>query len=211
VRLDVAGALKRMGGLSGLYQRAARDFLHALPGQLVELQAALASELLLAGRLAHTLKGTAAMLGAMGLSETAAALEKQCLAGVAPADLLASGQALGALAAASSSQLQAALALFEAWQPAGESGQPAERLVTASPRLAAPQASALHQGLTELKQLLAADDVTALEKFAELAPALAEVPQGLLAPLEEALQELELGQGLQACGAISAWLEGVSA
>jgi HPt (histidine-containing phosphotransfer) domain-containing protein len=200
-----------MGGLSGLYQRSARDFVRTLPGQMAELQRALASNPAHARMLAHTLKGTASLLGAMALSDAASALEKQCLTGSPSSGLLAAGQALELLSVASSTQLQAALALLEAREPAADRGQATVRVAPVTAPASAPQTSPLQQGLAELMQLLSADDVRALEKYAELAPALHGVPDDLLAPLEEALQDLELEQGLQACGAITAWLEGVSA
>jgi PAS domain S-box-containing protein len=210
VGIDVSGALQRMGGLSSLYQRSAREFLHTLPAQVAELQSALHADLRQAGMLAHTLKGTAAMLGASALSQAASDLEKQCKAGSAPDTLHTSGLALARLADHSGTQLQAALALL-----AGTAAAPAMSQSTAPAPEAAPsqakEHTELHQGLAELMQLLAADDVMALEKYAELAPTFYAVPDDLLAPLEEALQDLELGQGLQACEAISAWLETVSA
>jgi hypothetical protein len=64
---------------------------------------------------------------------------------------------------------------------------------------------ALTQAIAELKPLLEADDFSALEKFAVQRPLLAELPEALLAPLDAALQDLDMAAGLRACSAIDDW------
>ena len=59
--LEIHDRLAHMGGLSGLYLRAAGDFLQALPAQLAALQlAANDTDSAPCAMQAHTLKGTAA-------------------------------------------------------------------------------------------------------------------------------------------------------
>jgi PAS domain S-box-containing protein len=76
--VDVAAALQRLGGLRTLYANAARDFLRALPEETQALAARARSEPRAAEMLAHSLKGTAALVGADALSTLAARLEKLC-------------------------------------------------------------------------------------------------------------------------------------
>ena len=78
-RLDVAAALQNMGGLPALYRQVASLFLPDAHGHLAQLHASLkAHDWGSARRAAHTLKGTAATLGAMRLSGCARALELAC-------------------------------------------------------------------------------------------------------------------------------------
>jgi PAS domain S-box-containing protein len=202
--LDVTAALDRMGGLKALYARAARDFVLALPAQLAELrsatgEAANASDAGDKGRckmLAHTLKGTAAMLGAVALSEVAGHLEKQCQSGTDAAPALATLERLEQLAQATGQQLQqAAQTLEESLQPPVAS------------HLKGTQKNAQKEGLQRLMQQLAEDDFAALETFAELREVLAEVPPALLLGLEQALQDLDMALALQACQAVADWLQ----
>jgi HPt (histidine-containing phosphotransfer) domain-containing protein len=192
--VDVASALARMGGLTALYLRTARQFLDTLPAQLADLQAALEGDAAQVTRLAHTLKGTAAMLGATRLSHRAAELEQLCKAGGGTANLQATWLRLESVAKADVASLQAALVVMRVDQPAQSDA-------------AAPNkpANALVQAVAELKALLEADDYSALERFAELRPVLAELPDVLLMPLEAALQDLDMPGALQACGAIEGW------
>jgi hypothetical protein len=69
------------------------------------------------------------------------------------------------------------------------------------------QSQALHSGLTELMHMLEQDDLSALEKFAELRGPMAGLPQDLLDALEEGLQELDLAAALRVCKKIQSVLE----
>jgi NADH pyrophosphatase NudC (nudix superfamily) len=70
---------------------------------------------------------------------------------------------------------------------------------------AGDRGQALHQAMLELKPLIEAEDFSVLQKFAELRPVLAELPEALFSHLEEALQDLDMPGALQACGAIDDW------
>lgn len=77
--LDTAEATARVLGNGALYLRMLRRFQHDHPTGARTIRAALDSaDLSLAHRLAHTLKGTAGMIGAHRLHQCACALE-QCL------------------------------------------------------------------------------------------------------------------------------------
>jgi CheY-like chemotaxis protein len=192
--VDVASALARMGGLTALYLRTARQFLDTLPGQLANLHASLEGDAAQATRLAHTLKGTAAVLGATRLSHGAAELEQLCKVGASAATLQATWLRVEAVARADVASLEAALVGLHIDQPAES-------------HAATPQSPthALVQAVAGLKALLEADDYSVLERFAELHSVLAELPDGLLSPLEAALQDLDMPGALQACGAIEDW------
>jgi HPt (histidine-containing phosphotransfer) domain-containing protein len=192
--VDVAGALARMGGLTALYVRLAHQFLDTLADELVALHAALSGERGQATLLAHSLKGTAGTLGAMQLSQMAAGLEKLCKAGAGEAALQAAWLPVESTANAAAASLQAAL-ISLGTDPAVERN--------AAPPNARGQAFA--QALSELKTLLEAQEFSALEKFAELRPVLAELPEALFSPLEEALQDLDMEGALRACDAIDDW------
>jgi CheY-like chemotaxis protein len=189
--LDVAAALSRMGGLSALYARAARDFMQALPDQLLALRSAVGSDAARCKMLAHTLKGTSAMLGAVALSEAAAHLEKQCQGKDGAATSTATLQRLELLAQATVQQLQEAADGMDA--------------PVRAPAAAAP-AHTLRDDLQQLMALLAEDDFAALERFASLREALAVVPDALLATLEQAMQDLDMAVAAKACQPIANWL-----
>ncbi|NVO05105.1 MAG: PAS domain S-box protein, partial [Rhodoferax sp.] len=194
---DVAAAIQRMGGAHGLYQRLAREFMASLPEQLQQLQAALEHDRARCLLLAHTLKGTAATLGAVALANAAAALEHDSRHAMPAAQRLQAFNAVQTAAHAAQEMLQAQL----------DTAPP----VPASDAALLPQGqlepAALRRALQDLVQLLGANDLTALEQFATLRGALAHVVPALLEPLEDALQQLDLSAATQHCRAIAAWLE----
>ncbi|MDM7457265.1 MAG: response regulator [Tepidimonas sp.] len=75
--MDIPGALERLGGDPVLYARILRSFAQSLPHALAELQTRLdgAPDATLAAQL-HTLKGTAATVGAVQLAARAADAER---------------------------------------------------------------------------------------------------------------------------------------
>ena len=194
--LDVASALARMGGLTKLYRRSAQDFIRTLPEQLASLRGLAAVGSPECARLAHTLKGTAALLGASALAACAAELEALCRDPQAQASRMALLTPMQVLMDDSARQLQQALAAMP--EPAGEA--PA-----AAPHAAAP--SALADALARLMPLLVAADLSALEQFASDRATWVSAPEALLRPLEEALQDLELEAALAACQALQQWLQ----
>ncbi len=77
--LDVALGLRRVGGDADVYKELLNDFINELPTKLEHFSTYfLERDMSLLGRAAHNLKGVAANLGAMKLSESAAKLDKQC-------------------------------------------------------------------------------------------------------------------------------------
>jgi CheY-like chemotaxis protein len=194
--VDVAGAMKRMGGVTALYLRLAQQFLDTLSDELAALHSALSGEPGQATLLAHSLKGTAAVLGVTQLSHVAAGLEKLCKAGSTEAELQAAWLQVETVAKADSVSLQTALLSLGTNQTAQSHAALAQ---------VPAHGKALTQAMAELSALLVAQDLSALEKFAELRPVLAELPEGLLSPLEEALQDLNMEGALRACGAIEDW------
>jgi len=192
--------LARMGGLQSLYARALRDFMRELPGQLdaiVELQSGDLAQMAL---LAHTLKGTSALLGAMALSRQASALEQRVKGGrkPLPQELEQGVTALLDEAARSGAALQTVLASL----PPGEATPPRP----AGNALAPGQREAAQQALQRLLPQLAASDLGALAQFAQDRDVLALFPEELMAGLEGALQSLDLAHGLQLGQRMQDWL-----
>jgi chemotaxis protein histidine kinase CheA len=152
--------------------------------------------------LAHTLKGTAALLGAMALSDAASQLERHCKDAAAVAQRQTALHALQSAAAEALPQMQALLQTWALQAPAVAADVAA--VPDAASRL---ERQALRSAMQELSQLLDANDLTALEKFATLRGALAGLPLALLDPLEGAMQDLDLEAASGLCRAIESWLE----
>ena len=200
--IDVAGALARMGGLTRLYLRSVRDFVQMLPNSLAELQQTLPADLAQARLLAHTIKGTSAMLGATQLSAAAAELEKLCKQAATPSELDSGQRALAAQVQQTLEQLQAVLQQLDA---GAAPGAVAAAPVPASTPGAATMRLHVREAIAGLVPLLQEDDLQVLEKFANLRAQLADIPAELFAPLETALQGLDSGAALAACARIQEW------
>jgi HPt (histidine-containing phosphotransfer) domain-containing protein len=188
--LDVDTAMARMGGAQTLYVRAARAFAAELPDQLRQVRQQMTLDRVHVGQLLHTLKGSAATLGANALAEAAARLEQRCNPALgAAADW---DEALAALQGAASAT-QAAVA------------HTVERL-DATPKAAVPLPPPVcdaQVALRELVTLLEASDLHALRKFAEIRPALLAVDPSLLNELDQAIQALQFGTAQRLCQAIA--------
>ncbi|MDP2751818.1 MAG: response regulator [Rhodocyclaceae bacterium] len=77
--INVEAGLKRMLGKVDRYKGLLIKFREQFAGTTADIRAALVTEdFVLATRLAHTLKGSAGMIGAEGLQEAATALEETC-------------------------------------------------------------------------------------------------------------------------------------
>jgi CheY-like chemotaxis protein len=213
--LDVPAALERMGGLTRLYLRSARDFLAGLAQQVSALRAATDSDVAQCGLLAHSLKGTAALLGAPDLCAVASNLEKQCKAGASAAIRAGTLQRLEQLARTTAEQLQQAVDFMEPAGAAPSKPDAPSLQVMPGPAPAAPpgapQRAAVRAALAQLQPLLQADDLSALACFADLRETLGSVPETLFTALETALQDLELGQALAACQQIQSSLDASTA
>jgi PAS domain S-box-containing protein len=192
--LALALAIGRMSGLSSLYVRTAREFCKVLTSVAEDLR-----QLTAAGNVAktvmvlHTLKGNAATLGADALAGEAARLEVLCKSmqtlSTASFDL----QALESLAQTTRAALGQAIALLDtrATTVANDS----------SPAATDANRAAAQAALQSLMPLLAASDLSALERFAEIRPAIAILPGEFIDQLEAALQDLDLDAALAICKA----------
>ncbi len=186
--LDVASALARMGGMRSLYVRAVREFAADLPALLQELESLVASDHSQAARHLHTLKGSAAMLGANRLADAAAALEQRCRKPPPAGDVAEPLAALQGAVDAARSAIVDAIAALDADASAGA--------VVPS---VATDGPGVHAALTGLAVLLQASDLQALQHFAEIRPALAAVGAEHLADLEIAVQGLQFDQAHALC------------
>jgi HPt (histidine-containing phosphotransfer) domain-containing protein len=104
--IDVDAALGRMGGARSLYLRMVKEFASQLPSCASTWRSRLDVDRLQAAAQMHTLKGTAATLGATQLADEASRLEYLCKSETPVAELLREASALDALAL----QTQAAFA-----------------------------------------------------------------------------------------------------
>jgi CheY-like chemotaxis protein len=188
--LDLEAALERMGGMSDLYVRAAREFADELGSAESRFRAWLELDGKAAGIQAHTLKGLSATLGATAMSAAAAKLEGLWKTQAPQAELLAQVEHMIRLAQETAVQLQQAIAsLSQAPQP--QAVDPAEQ------QAGDPQA--LQAALGEMVALLQSSDLAALERFDVLRPSLQTIGQAQFALLQECLQSLDLQQALRLC------------
>nr|WP_315489097.1 PAS-domain containing protein [uncultured Rhodoferax sp.] len=196
--IDLSGALARMSGMTSLYLRAAVEFMKVLPHVVAEFKNLVGSDLYAATMQMHTIKGNAALLGVTALSEAAAKLEKQCKTNAPMPTILSLIAPLEQAIAAA----QVALAVVIAHLQAQASvGQPVDAAPTATESqlvaVSSETARMLIARLEELNVLLGNGDFVALDRYADLRPELSEALHDRLAPLEEALQNLELEDALQ--------------
>ncbi|MFC5704560.1 response regulator [Aeromonas eucrenophila] len=161
--IDQAAGLATCQGHADLYQRLLHKFLAAYRGFAEQFEVALADpDPAAAARLAHSLKGTAGNIGAFGITQAAAELERLCQTGAAD-DLV---QASLAEVELRLGPVLDALACLGEEQPA-----PKPRTQESDPYL--------QPRLARLGRLLAESDSEAVEALLELralalAPALAE-------------------------------------
>ena len=192
-------ALARMSGMRTLYTRLVGDFVRALDGAAQEFDRLLAIPSLLdASRHAHTLKGTAATLGATQLARFASELETLCKTEADSGVILKQSPALAEVVRSTQASLRQVLELM---LPSS-----AEPVVTAKQRLdkASPgDANAARQAIEELTGLLKNADLAALQRFAELREVLAAVVPEALETLEDAMQGLEFEDAQKICQEIA--------
>ena len=202
--LDVPTALERIAGMTSLYVRMAVEFnagLETTVARYCELARTDDRDTL---RLhLHSLKGTSATLGAMPLSAEAARLEKLCRG---PAEEFAPMEHVDALQAVLVPTQQAMLAAIRAMQQAEEkeAGEvaPSERAASATADPA--QRAQARKALEELIELLNANDLTVLERFAQLRGALSIFAPAQLADLDSALMGLSLEEAGRLCTELKA-------
>jgi HPt (histidine-containing phosphotransfer) domain-containing protein len=147
----------------------------------------------------HSLKGTAATLGAMPLSLEAARLEKLCRG---PVEEFAPMDHVDALQAVLVPTQQVMLAAIDAMEQAQEDVAPSQDAAR-GPVNPAQRAQA-HGALDELIALLNANDLTVLERFGQLRGALSMFAPAQLADLDSALMGLSLEQAGRLCTELKA-------
>lgn len=158
VGIDTATALKRTGGNRQRYEALLQRFAESQSSAPEDIRAALAAnDSPTAQRLAHSLKGSSANLGANALSEAAAACEAAIAAN------LPAGSALEALTRT-----------LDLMVGAIRTALPAASTPTNSPS-GNGDPSTLVQPLSQLKKLLQADDGDASDFLLEVRPVLSQV------------------------------------
>jgi CheY-like chemotaxis protein len=185
--IDLARALRRLGGRLAVYAGLLRSFRADLAGATGRVVTQLAAgQREAAAREMHTLKGLAATLGANALSALAARAEQRFDAmpdGAQDAALVRELQALAPKVHDDLEALIAALALSAAPKPA---------------------ASALDRGsvanaLSRLGELLAAGDMDAVQVFNELLAGHGGALGDALADMDAAIAALDFGRALAQC------------
>ena len=212
--LDLAAALRRLGGRSDVWLRSAQSFLRDLPDTAQQLRQDLGQGRLGdAARLMHTLKGSSGTLGLLALAQQAARLESALRspvtnanapapAGPSPArssesanheaDLV--GQLDRAIAPAQA-LLRDTIAQLQALQP--------ESAVAAS---TTRDATALQAPLQALAGLLQACDMAATDALTALLAGPGRAWASELAPLADAVSALDFERAAQLCSEFSAHL-----
>jgi HPt (histidine-containing phosphotransfer) domain-containing protein len=175
-----------------LYIRSARDLMALLGTLPAQFQAAVASDRGLAALQMHSLKGTAALLGAGELSRLAQSLEALCRTECHASEISAQAAHLASLAQHTGQALARVVAQLEC-----------EHHATAPPQCVSPwSVAALRGALEEVVRLLQTSDLSVLDRLEALRPPL----RGALAgraesmdQLDAAMQRLDLVRALQAC------------
>jgi CheY-like chemotaxis protein len=192
--LDVTVAMERLSGLTTLYLDIAVEYLKALESVEGEFRQAAEQEQwnVLVSQM-HSLKGVSATLGAQALSEHAARLEK--LFRVHPVELVALEQLpdLLALVSATHVAMQSAVQFLAA--EVVEEPQPDHLQVGPVERADA------RAFLSELLDLLAANNLAALERFSSRGHALDALSKNHLDELQAAMGSLNLESARLICEA----------
>jgi two-component system sensor histidine kinase/response regulator len=156
--IDTATALKRTGGNRKRYESLLQRFAESQALAVIDIQSALAAkDFTTANRLAHSLKGASANLGANDLAQVAAKAEVA----------IVSNQSIAPALDALSHSLDSTIAAIRTALPA-ESTAPGAQVPSADPSTAA-------QPLSHLKKLLETDDGDASDFLLEVRPTLSQV------------------------------------
>jgi PAS domain S-box-containing protein len=200
--LDVPTALERIAGMKPLYVRMASEFSVGLATTLAQYcEMARSGDRDALRMQLHSLKGTAATLGAMALSAEAARLEKLCRGPAQEFAPLEHVESLQAVLVTTHRAVNAAIA--EMAQEATE--QDTELQIHAVPADPAQCAQA-KIALDELLALLSANDLTVLERFTQLRDSLGLFAPSQLADLDSALMGLSLEHAGRLCAELKASL-----
>jgi HPt (histidine-containing phosphotransfer) domain-containing protein len=180
--LDLHTALGRMSGMRRLYVRTARDFVKIMDTVVPELQQYLSlGDKQMAMMRLHTLKGNAGTLGVLDLAAQAAKLEALCKAEAGIQDCAQELVHFSAMVPSARDRLEQAIASLEPTP-----------IRTATPDADPVAQAAAFDALRKIAALAAADDLEALQCFAEVREALSGLPADGLDRLDEALQNLDL-------------------
>jgi HPt (histidine-containing phosphotransfer) domain-containing protein len=198
--VDVDAALARIGGDREMYRRLAAGFVHREADAAARIAGALeGGDRALAGRVAHTLRGLAATMGADGLAGDAERIEKALGAG----DEAAGRAALPALERGLAEVLGFLDGLLGGSPVPAPPGPPPAAAATA----AAPDLDRARRLLAELDQLCEEASPEAADRLPALGAALpgpAFAP--VLAALARALDELDFDGARDAARAVAAAL-----
>jgi HPt (histidine-containing phosphotransfer) domain-containing protein len=196
--IDLRGALARMSGLKPLYLRAATEFIKVLPNIVDEFKKLMDSDRYAATMQMHTIKGNAALLGATELAEAAGKLEKQCKSNPEQPIALNLVAPLEHAVAATQISLAQVIAHLEGQTSARNPiGEHIGAVPASTGTVSTNVARALIERLEDLNGLLTNGDLAALERFADHRNELNDALHDRLAPLEDALNNLELDDALQ--------------
>jgi len=200
--LDVQTAVERMSGLVELYGDLLQEFVQTLASVESDFtQSAQAGDFKALYAQMHSLKGTAATLGAMSLSDYAAQLEQKFRS--PPEGLAASDEWPGLLALVQATTVAAWAAV-----PGLEAAASAD-VALAVDQVAGPGEPAhARELLLELTELLRASNLYALDRFAQQRHALHALPSAEVEEMHRALQALDLQQALRLCERQLASLDG---
>ena len=179
-QIDTALGLQYLDGKLPAYQRILGKFAERHGNDAHQLQVALdADDRAKAQRLAHSLKGVSAMIGAKGLSQLAGEIERDIREGVGKAELAAPLAALDDLLAQVCAEIQTLRANGgDGVQKASDPAQARQLLAT-------------------LEFLLEHDDMQASRTWRALQPLLAEAPnQDAVAELGRLIEEFEYPEAL---------------
>jgi CheY-like chemotaxis protein len=186
--VEMAAAIRRLGGNVPVYGRMLRSFLKDLPGMLNHLDLHMAEAAWAdAAMVTHTLKGLTAMLGARELS-AAAATANRAFESSAPAELGA--DVVHALRSAAGRFEQALGPLVPALVEPGPGAPPAGETVTSESQ---------SRRLREILTLLQASDMRALDLFEQLRANSDGLEVAGLEALEASMGELDFERAAQAC------------
>jgi two-component system, sensor histidine kinase and response regulator len=188
--LDIASAAQRLGGDTRVLLRVLQAFVRDLPALPQELERLLATGSGQdARRLLHTLKGTAATVGATRLAALAAGGEQRLRDGPLP-----DGPQAQAMVADLQAGTQAVMADLE---PVLQSLQvphaPADAVATPLDR------GGLARELSQLKELLQSSDLACLDVYARLRDQHGTALQQELDALDEAMAGLDFEQAARLC------------
>ncbi len=197
--IDVQGAIRRMSGLESLYLRSAKEFVKGLAATVEDWLAALPHNPHQAVMQMHTLKGTAALLGAKRLFNEAARLEKLCHAPLTPEACAEQAESLRSVVRTTQDAMQTVIDEMAVRLASSDDAPPRARAAAGAPGVDTPD---LQAALQALIALLEASDLQALELFAQRRSDFDGVDEAQFSQLEESLQSLELKQALVLCRAL---------